>query len=108
MTKPSRCPTCHRLHKRSHPQNSRYWLLLHAIAEKLKPQGQAYSAETWHHYFKTKLIPGSVVDLPNGKTIMVPRSTTDLDVGEFAEYMTAVETWAVERDVWLDGMEMAA
>lgn len=102
MDKPKRCPTCHRLHKRSHQQNARLWLLYHAIAERLKPQGVSYSAETWHTYFKSHFLGCDEFQLPNGKTIQIPRSTANLDRAEFADFMTQVETWAGERDVWLD------
>jgi hypothetical protein len=32
----------------------------------------------------------------------IPRSTADLSVDEFSDYMTAVEAWANARGVWLD------
>jgi hypothetical protein len=100
-----RCPTCGRRHKRSHPQNARYWLLIHAIADKIKPQNVQHSPEVWHCYFKSKFIGCDEVVMPNKKTLLLPRSSADLDVGEFAEYMTQVEQWAGEHDVWLADME---
>lgn len=102
-----RCPTCGRRHKRSHPQNARYWLLLHAIADKLKPQGVSYSPEVWHNYCKSKFLGCDDVKLPNGKTLSLPRSSADLDVAEFTAYMEQVEAWASEHDVWLADMEIA-
>lgn len=99
--KVTRCPTCHRRHTRSTPQNARLWLLYHAIAEKLKPKGVAYSADVWHEYCKSKFLGCEEFKLPNGKALQIPHSTADLDVAEFADYMTAVEAWAGERDVWL-------
>lgn len=106
--KAKRCPTCNRLHRRSHPQNARYWLLLHAIAERVRPQGAVYSAETWHTYFKSRFIGCDDVRLPNGKTIPMPRSSADLDIDQFGTYMTAVEAWASDRNVWLDEIASAA
>jgi hypothetical protein len=105
-TKPVRCPTCHRRFKRSNDQNARYWALLHAISEKVKPgNGDGFSAETWHVYFKSKFLGCDEYAMPNGKTMLIPRSTADLDVSEFADYMTKLDAWAAERDVWLeDGM----
>jgi len=44
--------------------------------------------------------------LPNGKVLAIPKSTADLDVNEFADYMTAVEADLAERDIFLD--EIAA
>lgn len=103
-----RCPTCNRRHKRSNPQNARYWLLLHAIAEKLKPQDAIYSAETWHTYFKSRFLGCEEIALPNGKVLQIPNSTADLEIPEFADYMTKVEVWANEHGVWLEDVGMAA
>lgn len=102
--KSDRCPTCRRRMTRSHPANARYWLLLHRIAEKLKPQGKDYSPETWHHYFKSKLLGCDEFTMPNGTTLVIPKSSANLDVAEFNEFMTAVEAWAAEHDVYLDEM----
>lgn len=106
--KAERCPTCRRRHVRSHQANARYWLLLHAIAEKLRPGGISYSAETWHTYMKSRYLGCDDVTLPNLKTIPMPRSSANLDVAEFNEFMAKVEAWAMERDVWLDEIANAA
>ena len=42
--------------------------------------------------------------MPNGKTLLLPRSTANLDTAAFNDYMTAVEAWANEHDVYLDEM----
>jgi hypothetical protein len=97
-----RCPTCRRKLKRSSEANRRYWLLLHVIAEKVKPDGQQYSAETWHTYWKLKLIGGNDVTMPNGKVIVVAKSSAELDKGEFHDFVIQVEQWANERGVYLD------
>jgi hypothetical protein len=102
-----RCPTCHRRMRRSNPQNSRYWLLVHTIAERLKPQGVQHSPEVWHTYFKSRFLGCDEVTMPNGKSLQLPRSSADLDVPDFADYMTQVETWAAEHDVYLADMEAA-
>lgn len=101
-----RCPKCFRKFKRSNEANARYWLLLHVISEKVKPEGKEYSAETWHTYWKLKLLGGNDVTMPNGKVIVVPKSSADLDKGEFHDFACQVEAWANERGVYLD--EMAA
>ena len=97
-----RCPTCGRKQKRSSEANRYYWLLLHALAEKLKPAGEHYSSETWHSYFKLKLIGGDDIKLPNGKVIVMPKSSAELDKVEFQDYVTQVEVFANERGVFLD------
>jgi hypothetical protein len=105
---PDRCPTCRRVKKRSNESNRRYWLILHLVADKVierDPDGyvrQQWSAETWHIYFKLRYLGGTDIALPNGKTIVQPKSTADLDKGAFADYMMRVEMWAQEHGVFLD------
>jgi hypothetical protein len=97
-----RCPKCGRRPKRSSEANRRYWLLLHTLASKLKPDGNEYSAETYHVYYKLKFLGADDVKLPNGKVIAVPKSTAELDKAEFHEYAFMVEHDANERGVYLD------
>ena len=96
-----RCPTCHRLHKRSQPQNAAYWALLHLLAEQLRPGGVTYSAEQYHKYYASRILGCDDVKLPNGKTLTIPRSTANLDVAEFSDYFDAVQADAAERGVHL-------
>jgi hypothetical protein len=97
-----RCPQCGQKPRRSNPANRRYWLLLHTLAAKLKPDGNEYSAETYHVYYKLKFLGADDVKLPNGKVIAVPKSTAELDKAEFHEYAFMVEHDANERGVYLD------
>jgi len=97
-----RCPTCGRVPKRSTEANKRYWALLALIAEKVKVEEIYYSRESWHKYFAGKLIGMKEIKLPNGLTLEIPLSTTDLDKSEFAEYSDRIEAWAAEKNVWLD------
>ena len=102
VTKEKRCPTCGRKEIRSSEANRRYWALLHEIAEKVKPEGKEYSAETWHTFWKQKLLGSVEVSLPNGKTIQVPQTTTALDTSQFHDYFEKIEFWAGQRNVWLE------
>jgi hypothetical protein len=104
--KPDRCPTCKRLLRRSNPQNARYWALLHKIAHKIL--GGEYNVESWHHYLKSEFLGCNDVMLPSRKVLTIPNSTAGLDVAEFNDYMTKVEAWAAERDVYLDDWEDVA
>lgn len=100
-SQPSRCPACGRKQKRSHDANAYYWSLLHEIADKVQPSGNAYSADTWHQYAKSRWLGADDVTLPNGKTLTVPHSTANLSVDEFNDYITKLEAWANERGVYL-------
>lgn len=98
-----RCPTCKRLRKRSNPANARMWLLLHMIAEKVKPEGRQYSAESFHAWFKQRFLGMDEIKLPSGKVVQYPKSTAELDSAEFALYMDKLEQYAAEKwDVYLE------
>lgn len=102
MIKPTRCPTCGRKTRRTTQANARYWVLLHAISEGIKPEGNTFSSESWHTYFKSKYLGCEETKLPNGKVFQIPQSTADLEKEEFTDYMTQVESWANERGVFLE------
>ena len=105
--KVDRCPTCKRRLTRSSEANRRYWALLHALAGKLRPKGQEYSAETWHLYCKSKFLGADDQVLPSGRTVTIPHSTAALDTTAFDTYMTQVEEFANSRGVYLEDMEAA-
>ena len=102
QSKITRCPTCGRRQTRSLPQNAAYWALLHEIADRLKPQGKAYSAEQWAEYFKQRFLGAEDIPLPNGKVVVRSRSTADLDMDEFSDYLSQVTAWAAEHGVTND------
>ena len=99
--KEKRCPACGRKEIRSSEANRRYWALLHLIAERVKPEGVEYSAETWHLYFKQKILGNVETKLPNGKIIQVPQTTTVLDTSQFHDFSEQVQAWAANRGVFL-------
>jgi len=103
--KDRRCPTCHRRYVRGHEQNAKYWLLLHLISERIKIDGQDYRPDVWHEWAKSRFIGRDEVHLPNGKDVTIIRSSADLDVDAFSDYMTKVEAWAAERGVFLEDKE---
>lgn len=97
-----RCPTCHRRHQRSHPQNARYWLLMYRLSDELKPDGVTYSADVWHHYCAGRFLGNDEFILPDKRISLTPKRTSALDVDQFSTYFDAVQAWANERNVWLD------
>lgn len=98
----TRCPKCGRPPKRSSQANRRYWELLHAISDGVKVNGEHFAAKVWHEYCKERFLGADEMRLPNGKSRLIVRSTADLEVPDFNDYMTRVEVWASERGVWLD------
>jgi len=55
----------------------------------------------WHEQCKRQWLGKRDFTLPSGETISVTNSTADLSVDEFSDYMTAVESWANSRGVYL-------
>jgi len=100
-----RCPTCHRRMTRTVDQNRRYWALMHRLAERLRPRGQEFSAETYHLWAKSKWLGCIDYVLPSGRTLTIPNSTAALDTQQFSDYLTQVESWANEHDIYLEDME---
>ena len=80
-------------------------MLIHRIAEQVKVRGNGYAPDIWHEWAKSRWIGCKDLTLPDGRTITVPKSSANLDVSEFNEYMTAVEVWAGEQGVYLDALE---
>ncbi len=82
-----------KLRKRTAPQNRRYWGrgVLAQIAEQATVGGKLFAAEVWHEQFKRQFI--GVIELPNGEVI--GKSSTELTTGEFSEFCTQVEAYAV-------------
>ena len=98
----ARCPTCHRPIRRSNASNACYWALVHEIAEQIRPAGNAYGADSWHCYLKTRFLGADDMKLPNGKVIVVPKSSSSLDTEEFADYLAKCEAWASEKGIYLE------
>lgn len=81
--------------KRNNEQNKRYWgYVLKGIAEQAWVNGQQFNTDVWHEYFARKFGVCQDVTLPDGEIISRRKSTTEMTVGEFTEYMGDVESYA--------------
>lgn len=82
--------------KRSIEQNRRMWVCLTEISQQVFVDGRRYGKETWHELFgrKYRLIETHWV---LGELVYVLRSTTDMSIKEFAEYMTQIEAHATQE-----------
>ena len=95
------CPTCGRGITRSTEQNRRYWKLVQLLVDK-PVKGEKYDKKDWHLYLRSRFLGCEEHKLPNGKVVVEPIETHDLDVHAFNEYMGEVEAWAAEHGVFLD------
>ena len=82
---------------RTSAQNSFYWATLTAISEQIRPHGQTHDPDIWHAYFKSKLLPGRMIELPNGQVMEQEATTTGLTKTQFSDYVEQVFAWATER-----------
>lgn len=71
--------------KRSEKQNRYYWSYMTAIAEET-----GHSPEDVHEWAKGKCLPSTIIEL-FGDKVRKKKSTTDLTVGEFIDYMMKIE-----------------
>jgi hypothetical protein len=86
---------------RSQAQNRTYWLWLSQIAQQMEVEGEKFTKEEWHDLCRMKWIGVKVIKL-GGKEFPRPlKSTTKLKVGEFAEYLTKIESHFLAKGVAL-------
>ena len=82
---------------RTSAQNSFYWATLHAISEQIRPQNQTHDQDVWHAYFKTRYLPGRMIELPNGQVMESEPTTTGLTKAQFSDYVEQVLAWATNH-----------
>lgn len=81
--------------KRNELQNRRYWgYLLKNISEQAWVNGQQFDKDIWHEYMARKFGVLEEIILPDGEIITRRKSTTQMTVSEFGEYMENVESYA--------------
>jgi hypothetical protein len=73
--------------------------LLGEIAEQVEVNGKWFSRDVWHEWAKEQYAPK--VEGPSG---LLTVSTTQMNVEQFAQYMTQIESYAAQEL----GVEFAA
>jgi hypothetical protein len=68
--------------------------LLKHISEQSFVNGQQFDKDVWHEYLARKFGVLEEVTLPDGEIITRRKSTTQMSVSEFGEYMENVESYA--------------
>jgi hypothetical protein len=89
--------------KRKLEQNNLMWAWLGELAGQAWANGRQFSDDVWHEHVKREFLPDETAAgvkkwdyLPSGERVLV-MSTTDLNVSEFALYLTAIEAWAAQE-----------
>lgn len=81
--------------KRSGEANAYYWgLLLEQIADQAWVEGRQYSKDVWHVFMAEKFSEKVELSLPGGSIHIRRKSTAEMTVGEFSEYLQKVESFA--------------
>lgn len=84
--------------KRNTEQNKRLWGYLYkTIAEQAWVDGKQFSKEVWHEHFARMFGVCEEMILPDGEIITRRKSTTEMSVGEFADFMTQIEVYAAQE-----------
>jgi len=81
--------------KRSIAQNSLYWMWLTIIGNEV-----GYTKDEMHDVLRHTLLQ-PVITEAMGKVVEQLPSTTKMKIGEFTEYLTAIEQWSAEMGILL-------
>ncbi len=92
--------------RRTSESNRYYWgVVLRDISEQAWVEGRQYDKDTWHEYFADLYGVKAEKQLPDGRLILVRKSTSDYTIGEFSEYLTKVQAHAAnDFGVTFDGV----
>ena len=81
--------------KRTDAANRFYWgAVLSAVAEQAWVAGKQYGKEVWHEHFARQYLPHTEIVTPFGEIVARRKSTTELTVSEFADYLQRVQSEA--------------
>ena len=79
--------------KRTDSANRFYWgAVLTTIAEQAWVDGRQYSKDVWHEHFARLYLPHTEIVTPYGEIVSRRKSTTELTVSEFSEYLQRVQS----------------
>lgn len=79
-----------------HAQQNRFYFgaVLKAISEQAWIDGRQFSKDAWHEYFAHRFGISEELELPSGEIILRRKSTTQMTVGEFSEYLNQIQAYA--------------
>lgn len=84
--------------RRTADQNRMYWGgILKYIAEQAWINGRQFDKDTWHEFLARKFGVCEDVTLPDGEIIIRRKSTSQMSVHEFSEYINQVQAYATSE-----------
>lgn len=82
--------------KRNAEQNRYYWSqVITPIAQQAWVNGRQFDKEVWHEYYARKHGVCDELVLPSGEIVTRRKSTTQMTVGEFTDYIANVQADAM-------------
>lgn len=90
---------CHYRARRSDRQNRFYWpCFCEPFAEFRREQGEGFTKDDAHEFFKIKFLSQTVVDFSTGEVDGITvRSTTTLTTSDFNEYLDKIAAWLNQK-----------
>lgn len=77
--------------RRNGEQNRRLWgFVYRCVSEQVQVSGRRFSPDVWHEYFARLYGQHEDITLPDGEVIVRRKSTADMTVAEFSQYMESV------------------
>lgn len=83
--------------KRTIDQNKRLWKLYEQVELNVYVENRRFSSEVWHEHFKGLFIGFEEIEMPDGKIVKQPISSTKLNIEEMTEFQTKIECWCAEQ-----------
>lgn len=84
--------------KRNSQQNRFYWgAVMKAICEQSWVAGNQFNKDAWHEYYARKFGVLEEITLPDGEIVIKRKSTSEMSIGEFSEYLNQVQAHAASE-----------
>ncbi|MCM2312204.1 MAG: recombination protein NinB [Steroidobacteraceae bacterium] len=84
--------------KRNNEQNKRLWKAIYEqIAQQAWIDGRQFSKDAWHEHIAGLYMPKVEIVTPFGEIVSRRKSTSELTVSEFSEYMQKAEAYAASE-----------
>lgn len=78
--------------KRNVQQNRLYWgAVLKQVSEQAWVNGRQFDKDTWHEFYARKFGVCDEITLPDGEIVIKRKSTSDMTVAEFSQYINQVQ-----------------
>ena len=67
--------------------------------QRITVDGRKHEAKVWHEYFKMQYLGYDDLTLPDGKTVIIPLSTTKLNTKQMSDYQSQIEQFGIDHGI---------